>query len=67
MITVNELITALQELKDKGYGELPIIYASDDEGNSYSVIIYANNTPSFTPAFITYNGAVNNISIAPMD
>jgi len=31
------------------------------------VIIYANNTPSFTPAFITYNGVVNNISITPKD
>lgn len=35
MITVNELILVLQELKDKGCGKLPIIYSSDNEGNSY--------------------------------
>ena len=43
MITVNKLIEKLQELKDKGYGELPCIYSSDDEGNSYQKV---NNEPS---------------------
>lgn len=43
MITVNNLIEKLQELKDKGYGELPCIYSSDDEGNSFHKV---NNEPS---------------------
>ena len=30
MITVNKLIEKLQELKNKGYGELICIYSSDD-------------------------------------
>lgn len=43
MITVNKLIEKLQELKNKGYGELICIYSSDDEGNSYHSIY---NEPS---------------------
>lgn len=43
MITVNKLIEKLQELKNKGYGELPCIYSSDDEGNSYQKVY---NEPS---------------------
>ena len=43
MITVNKLIEKLQELKNKGYGELPCIYSSDDEGNSFHKIY---NEPS---------------------
>ena len=31
MITVNKLIEKLQELKNKGYGELPCIYNSEDD------------------------------------
>ncbi len=40
MVTVNKLIEKLQELKDKGYGELPCIYSSDDEGNSYKKVFH---------------------------
>lgn len=43
MITVNKLIEKLQELKGKGYGKLPCIYSSDDEGNSYHIVC---NEPS---------------------
>lgn len=43
MITVNEMIRELKELKDKGYGDLPCIYSSDDEGNSYHLV---NSEPS---------------------
>lgn len=43
MITVNKMIEKLQELKEKGYGELPCIYSSDDEGNSYQKVY---NEPS---------------------
>jgi hypothetical protein len=43
MITVNKLIEKLQELKDKGYGELPCIFSSDDEGNFYQKVY---NEPS---------------------
>lgn len=43
MITVNKLIKKLQELSSKGYGELPVIYSADDEGNSYHKV---NNEPS---------------------
>lgn len=35
MITLNKYIEQLQELQNKGWGELPVIFASDDEGNSY--------------------------------
>jgi Mg/Co/Ni transporter MgtE len=43
MITVNKLIEKLQELKDKGYGDLVCIYSSDDAGNSYHTVY---NEPS---------------------
>lgn len=43
MITVNKLIEKLKELKAKGYGELPCIFSSDDEGNSYHKVY---NEPS---------------------
>jgi len=43
MITVNKLIEKLKELKAKGYGELPCIFSSDDEGNSYQKVY---NEPS---------------------
>jgi len=35
MITVNQLIDELIKLRENGHGELPIIYAKDDEGNDY--------------------------------
>ncbi len=35
MITLNDYIEKLLELQKQGYGDLPVIYASDDEGNSY--------------------------------
>ena len=35
MITVNQLINELIKLREKGYGELPVIYSIDDEGNDY--------------------------------
>jgi hypothetical protein len=38
MITVNQLIEELIKLRDNGYGELPVIYAIDDEGNDYHKI-----------------------------
>ena len=38
MKTLNQLIKELQELKKKGYGELPVIYSSDSEGNSYEKV-----------------------------
>lgn len=38
MKTLNQLIEELQELKKKGYGELPVIYSSDSEGNSYEKV-----------------------------
>jgi hypothetical protein len=45
MITVNKLIVKLQKLKNKGYGELPCIFSTDDEGNSYQK--YIMNLRSF--------------------
>lgn len=36
MITVNKLIEELMKLKEQGYGELPVIYSVDDEGNAFS-------------------------------
>jgi len=35
MITVNQLIEELIKLRENGHGELPVIYAKDDEGNDY--------------------------------
>lgn len=35
MITVNQYLEKLQELKDAGYGELPVVFSIDSEGNSY--------------------------------
>ena len=37
MITVKDLVTQLAKMvnSDPKYGQLPVIYATDDEGNSY--------------------------------
>ena len=43
MITVNQYLEKLQELKDSGFGELFVIYSKDDEGNSYQ---HVHNIPS---------------------
>lgn len=40
MKTVNELLEVLLDLKEKGYGNLPLIYSTDDEGNSYRKLHY---------------------------
>lgn len=32
---LKEYIKKLQKLEDLGFGDLPLIYSSDDEGNSY--------------------------------
>lgn len=42
MITLKKYIEQLQDLLDQGFDELPLIYSSDDEGNSYHKI---NNLP----------------------
>lgn len=44
MITVNQLIEELIKLRNDGYGELPIIYATDDEGNNYHKVNYKPTT-----------------------
>lgn len=43
MITVNQYLEKLQELKNAGFGELFCIYSKDDEGNSYQ---HVHNIPS---------------------
>ena len=43
MITLNNYIEALLELQKQGYGELPLIYSEDDEGNNFHYVI---NLPS---------------------
>lgn len=40
MITLNKYLEELQKLKDEGYGELPVIYSSDNEGNSYHPVTF---------------------------
>jgi hypothetical protein len=40
-MTVSKLIKKLQLFEREGYGDLPIIYSSDDEGNSYSVCYFS--------------------------
>lgn len=35
---LSEYIKYLVELEKQGYGEFPIIYSSDDEGNSYQKV-----------------------------
>jgi len=32
---LKEYIKKLQELENKGFGDLPLIYSTDDEGNAY--------------------------------
>jgi len=41
-MTLNEYIKSLQDVvkKKKSNGELPVIYAKDDEGNGYQKIYY---------------------------
>ena len=41
MITLQEYISALQKI-DRKYWDMPLIYATDDEGNSYQKV---NNFP----------------------
>lgn len=38
---LQEYIKHLQNLSDKGYKELPVVYSADDEGNRFSPVIYA--------------------------
>lgn len=40
MQTVNDMLEVLLDLKEKGYGNLPLIYSTDDEGNSYHKIYH---------------------------
>ena len=40
MKTVNDVLEVLLDLKEKGYGNLPLIYSSDSEGNSYHFVHY---------------------------
>lgn len=42
MIKISEVIAELQNIQ-RNYGDLPCFYASDDEGNYYSPVVY---TPS---------------------
>ncbi len=37
-ITVNEMIKRLEYLKRHGFGDCPVIYASDDEGNAFDYV-----------------------------
>ena len=37
-MTLNEYLKELQELQEKGYGKLELIYSVDDEGNSYQKV-----------------------------
>jgi len=38
MFNINQLIHRLQEIKNMGYGDLPLVYSSDDEGNSIRLV-----------------------------
>lgn len=38
MKTLDKYIEQLQELSKQGYGNLPIVYSADDEGNSYHTV-----------------------------
>ena len=42
MITLNKYIEWLIHFRDtnEGVGELPVFYATDDEGNSHNAVIY---------------------------
>lgn len=42
--TVNDLIARLQTLKKEGFGDFPIIYARDEEGNGYHHVVFDANT-----------------------
>lgn len=47
MKTLNEYIDELMELQDNGYGKCVMIFATDDEGNSYHAV---HNSPSLAIA-----------------
>jgi hypothetical protein len=42
-MTLSKYIKELQKLEAAGYGKYKVVYASDDEGNSFAEI---NHTPS---------------------
>lgn len=39
-MTVNKMIEKLLTLENEGYGDFPLIYSKDDEGNSYGKVYY---------------------------
>lgn len=43
MITVKQLIAALEALEEQGFGDLPCVFATDAEGNNYHKV---ENYPS---------------------
>ena len=61
-MTLNEYITGLQLIVAENFehGKLPVIYAQDDEGNSYQSV-HSNGTPgqvedpkAYCPEFVGY-------------
>lgn len=47
-ITIKEMRKTLESLENQGYGDLPVIYSIDDEGNAYHKV---NNLPSLCGAY----------------
>jgi hypothetical protein len=39
-MTLNEYIVHLKALADKGFGDKEVVYAADEEGNSFAKVFY---------------------------
>lgn len=50
MYTLSKYIEELQDILDKE-GDLPLIFSSDDEGNSYQKVEYLDDNPVFVENF----------------
>lgn len=46
-MTLNEYIEKLQELKTQYGGDLPLVYSSDSEGNSFEEVYFAPQAGNF--------------------
>ena len=47
-MTLNTYINRLRKLQEEGYGECEMIYARDDEGNSFHSVNYMPSLGHFT-------------------
>ena len=46
-MNLNTYVKELQKLQKDGYGELPVIYANDEEGNEFRHVFYKPSNVHF--------------------